>query len=52
MRPGLAEIAASKNEVVPLRVERDILKRAAAFSRAGDVSGGQVKVNEVLLSLK
>ena len=51
MRPGLAKIAASKNEVVPLRVELDILKRAAAFfAREGRFGAGQV--NEVLLSLK
>lgn len=34
MRADLAEIAAMKKEVARLRVERDILKKAAAFSRA------------------
>jgi transposase len=31
MLDDLAEIAALKKEVVPLRAERDILKKAAAF---------------------
>ncbi|MBL3554217.1 hypothetical protein JMM51_18745 [Rhodovulum sulfidophilum] len=34
MRADLAEIAVLKKEVVRLRAERDILKKAAAFSRA------------------
>jgi transposase len=34
MRADLVEIAAQKKEVARLRAERDILKKAAAFSRA------------------
>jgi transposase len=34
MRADLAEIAALKKEVARLRAERDILKKAEAFSRA------------------
>lgn len=34
MRADLAEISALKKEVARLRAERDILKKAAAFSRA------------------
>jgi transposase-like protein len=40
MRADLAEIAALMDEVVPLRAERDILKRAAAFfAREGRFGG-------------